>query len=163
VLHVPDACALFNLHNGGVLETAASIEDCPFLLGKAVYGEARSITEELDRLLGIEKLAWIDDAAIPASEFWRLKEQFDLGDGETECLATALHLKCRLVFDDMAARRAGIELIGEARVTGSIGLLRACVDAGTLERGVAYQAYELMKTLGGFLPNMTIDEMFPRA
>ncbi len=163
MLHVPDACALFNLHNGGVLEIAVSLNDCHFLLGKAVYGEARSIAEELNRLLDLQKLAWIDDAAIPASEFLRLKEEFDLGDGETECLSAAEHLECRLVFDDMAARRAGIELIGAERVTGSIGVLRACVDAGNLERAAAYQAYELMKTMGGFLPAMTIDAMFPPA
>jgi predicted nucleic acid-binding protein len=161
MLHVPDACALFNLHNGGVLETAVSLNDCPFLLGKAVYGEARSIAEELDRLLVLEKLTWLDDAAIPASEFFRLKEELDLGDGETECLAAALHLECKLVFDDMAARRAGFELIGEGRVTGSIGLLRACVSAGSLDRVGAYEAYGLMKTLGGFLPDMSIHDMFP--
>jgi predicted nucleic acid-binding protein len=163
VLHVPDACALLNLHHGGVLETAVSLPDSDFLLGRAVYGESRSITEELDRLLGLEKLTWVNDAAIPASEFWRLKEEYDLGDGETECLATALHVDCRLVCDDFAARSAGVELIGEARVTGSIGMLRACVDAGALERDAAYQAYELMKALGAFLPNMSIDQMFPLA
>lgn len=163
MLHVPDACALFNLHNGGVLEIALSLADCPFLLGKAVYGEARSIAEELDRLIALEKLTWVDDAAIPASEFLRLKEELDLGDGETECLAAALHLDCKLVFDDMAARRAGFELIGEARVTGSIGVLRACVSAGSLARDGAYEAYGLMKALGGFLPDMSIDDMFPPA
>jgi predicted nucleic acid-binding protein len=163
MLHVPDACALFNLHNGGVLETVVSLGDCPFILSRAVYSEARSITEELDRLIAVEKLNWIDDGAIPAAEFLRLKEEFDLGDGETECLSAALHLDCRLVFDDMAARTAGAGLIGVERVTGSIGMLRACVNAGSLERGAAYQAYELMKTMGGFLPNMSIDAMFPTA
>ena len=162
MIHVPDACALFNLHNGGVLEAAISLANCPFLIGKAVYGEARSIAEELDRMVAEDKLGWIDDAAIPASEFLRLKEELDLGDGETECLASALHIECKLVFDDIAARRAGIVLIGEPRVTGSIGMLRACVAAGTLGRDNAYEAYELMRTMGGFLPDMPIDEMFPQ-
>jgi predicted nucleic acid-binding protein len=163
MLHVPDACALFNLHNGGVLETVLSLDECSFLLGRAVYGEARSIAEELDRLLALEKLVWIDDAALPASEFLRLKEEFDLGDGETECLSAALHLECKLVFDDMAARAAGTQVVGVERITGSIGMLRACVGAGVLERAAAYHAYELMKVLGGFLPNMSIDVMFPPA
>lgn len=161
MLYVPDACVLLNLHHGGVLGTSLALSNCTFVVGKAVYGEAKTLTAELDQLFQAGDLTWIDDTAIPASEFLNLKERFDLGDGETECLAAALHLDCRLVFDDAAARRAGVELVGQDRVTGSIGLLRSCVGAGSLTRADGYAAYQLMKAVGAFLPEMSIEIMFP--
>jgi len=161
VLYVPDACALLNLHHGGVLERALVLPECSFALGKAVYGEAKTLTEELDRLLGLGMVTLLDDAQIPAAEFLRIKEEYDLGDGETECLAAAIHLECRLVFDDAAARKVGIELLGQERITGTIGLLRMCVAAGSLIAVDAYAAYRLMRAVGAFLPEMPIEEMFP--
>jgi len=43
-------------------------------------------------------------------------------------------------------------VLGESRLTGSIGLLREAVKAGLLTQAEAFAAYRLMRERGGFLP-----------
>jgi predicted nucleic acid-binding protein len=161
VPHAIDTCALLNLSNGQALELAASIPGIQLVVGTAVLAEAQSIAEELTQLIEAGQIEPLDENAIPAEGFSNLQERFDLGDGETECIAAAVHAGYNIVCDDRAARQAAVVLVGEARVTGSIGLLRQCVAHKLMSADAAYGAYERMKLLGGFLPELTREEMFP--
>ncbi len=155
-----DACALLNLTNGGVLTHALALPASSFLICNAVYAEIRSIREDLQCLIDAGILRFIDDNSISASQYLELKEKHELGDGETECIVFAISNYCTLVFDDNAARKTAHKLIGENRVTGSIGILRACVAHSLLTREEAYAAYVRMKNAGGYFPEMTIIKMF---
>jgi len=81
-------------------------------------------------------------------------EKYALGDGETECLAFASIRPFDICCDDGRARAAVNAEIGELRLTGSLGLLREAIGVKLLDQEGAFAAYELMKQLGGFLPNM---------
>jgi predicted nucleic acid-binding protein len=161
VIYLLDACALFNLTNGGVLDTVLQLPGEQFTICGSVRTEAKSIAPIVDELIEQGALTVVDDSAIDADEYLNLKETYGLGDGETECIAAALHNEHTVVFDDRAARTTAQGILGEIRVTGSIGLLRQCVGRGLLTREAAYAAYEIMKAQGGYLPNMPIEEMFP--
>ncbi len=155
-----DACALFNLTNGGVLTHALRLPASDFLICTAVEKETPTIKEILQLLAKAGAIHHIDDNAISARQFLETKEKYGLGDGETECIVFAMSNSCILVFDDLAARKTASKLIGSHRVTGSIGILQACVTHSLLTKNNAYEAYIAMKKMGGFLPAMTITEMF---
>lgn len=157
-----DSSSLFNLSNGGVLNHAIALPASDFLVCSAVNQETPTIRESLIILAEAGAIRFLDDNAISASQFLELKNKYDLGLGETECIVYATNNSCTLVVDDLAARKIAIALIGQLRVTGSIGILRQCVSHSVLERGEAYEAYIRMKEAGGYLPSMTIEEMFDR-
>jgi len=49
--------------------------------------------------------------------------------------------------------------IGPTRVTGSLGLLVRAVSARLLAPDVALAAYEQMRVRGGFLPELTAEDL----
>lgn len=155
-----DACALLNLSNGKVLDCALALPASGFLLCNAVNKETPTIRENLELLVQQGAFHQIDDTEISASQFLEIKGKYNLGDGETECIVFASNHSCTLVFDDLAARKVAIKLIGASRVTGSIGILRKCVTHSLLTKEDAYKSYLAMKAMGGYLPEMTISEMF---
>lgn len=159
--HAIDSCALLNLHNGQVLEVATALPNVRLAVGDSVRSEVQSIADIVDQLIASGAIEVLDESSIPANGFLQLKEQFDLGDGETECIAAAVYADCHIVCDDRAARQAATQVLEKDRVTGSIGILRQCVAANLISRDDAYSAYERMKLLGGFLPDLTKDQMFP--
>jgi len=162
VNYLLDSCALLNLANGGVLAVALSLPNCNFYICNAVLREIVTNADYIKSLIKSGALKYIDDNQIPAGNFMELKEKYRLGDGETECLAFAMNQECELVFDDLAARKAAQSLFANRRVTGSIGILRTCVANNSLSETEAYGAYKVMKACGGFLPEMTMEEMFPK-
>ena len=156
-----DACALLNLANGGILKITLSLPGNGFFLCSVARREARSISTFLNTLIASGALRLIEDDEIPAATFLDLKERYGLGDGETECIVASMARDCALVFDDQKARRVAQELLGPARVTGSIGILRVCVTQGLLSKAEAFGAYKIMKAVGGYLPEMQLEQMFP--
>ncbi len=59
-----------------------------------------------------------------------------------------------IAIDDRKARKITKELIGDGRVTGSIGLLRMLASDGSVTPEYAFERYQCMKDLGGFLPDL---------
>lgn len=161
MIYVVDASALLNLSNGQVLENVLGLPNCSFAFGSLVHEEIPTLAGELAQFLSAGMVTRLDDLLLPAAEFLRMKDQYRLGDGETECLIAARSLNATLVADDQAARRVAIGYLGAKRITGTIGLLRICVGRGRVAKVNAYEAYRMMKAHGGFLPEMGIDEMFP--
>lgn len=149
-----DASTLINLANGEVLTVVLSVPSVRFLLSSAVREESKSIVNAIDIAITSGMLGQVNDDLISLDAFQAAKQQTGLGDGETECILAAGQMGCHLACDDMAARSAAAKALGADRVRGSIGLLQMAVDAGLLGSEAAFQAYELMKARGGFLPEL---------
>lgn len=94
---------------------------------------------------------------LSANKFSDVLKLYDLGLGETECIALAEQQDLCVCTDDKAARRAAIKHLGESRVLGSLALTRACVCHRLLTAGDAFMAYETMKACGAFLPVIPSD------
>ncbi|MGS1063513.1 hypothetical protein [Burkholderia glumae] len=150
-----DASTLINLANGEVLTVILSLPGVRFLLSGAVREESKSIVDAIDVAITSGVLGQVNDDLISLDAFRAAKQQMGLGDGETECILAAAQMGCCLACDDLAARSVAAKALGTDLVRGSIGLLRMAVDAGLLDREAAFQAYELMKTRGGFLPELS--------
>jgi predicted nucleic acid-binding protein len=154
VIVVVDACTLINLANGEVLSEILQLPDVEFQVSAIVRRESRTISDAIDVAVCSGRLALVDDALISVSDFIRVKNEFELDDGETECILAAQALACTIACDDAAARKAIIGLIGESRLTGSIGLLRLAIAEGLISREIAAESYQLMRQRGGFLPSV---------
>ncbi len=79
-----------------------------------------------------------------------------LSEGETECLATAIAEATLVVAsDDRRARAVALAVLGGGRVTGSLGLLRKCVETARMTAEEAFHRYTVMVEGGAFLPTIT--------
>lgn len=161
---VLDACAFMNLVNSGCLPLALTLDDVRYAVSSAVRREVISEAGFLSALIDAGAIAFIDDSQIPADMYLELKAEYELGDGETEIICVAkIDQAAVVVVDDRKARTAASTELGEKRVTGSIGILRRCVARDLIGKEDAYNGYLRMKNLGGYLPELSIDECFPQS
>lgn len=161
MIFVLDTCSLINLCNGGILLTVLGLPNKSFYIGPSVGLEAKSLVNQLNPIIGAGLLLQLDSEEISAVKFLDFKTRFRLGDGETESMTGAFQFGYNIVCDDAAARKAASELLGDGRVTGSIGLLRLCVKEGVLTADAGVEAYRLMLKGGAFLPRLSPQELFP--
>jgi predicted nucleic acid-binding protein len=154
VIRILDASTLLNLANGEVLSTILRLPGTTFQVSAVVRDESRSIAHAIDMAVAAGRLALVDDRLISVAQFLRAKAEWQLDNGETECLLAAAAIGCSVACDDKAARRVIKKTLGEQRLTGSIGLLREAVKAGLLSQAEAFTAYNLMRERGGFLPEI---------
>ncbi len=153
-----DASTVINLVNGGVFNAVLGIEGVEFQIGSLVKDEASSAAEVLDLELAKGSLTLADDGLVPYSAFLAAKNDMGLGDGETECILIASLTQSRIACDDGRARKAAIRRLGhEALVTGSLGLMQRACNQGLISPEAAYLAYEEMRKLGGYLPQIETD------
>ena len=150
-----DASTLLNLANGEVLSKILRLPGVTFQVSAVVRDESRTIAQAIDAAVAVERLALVDDRLIGVAQFLRAKAEWQLDNGETECILAAAAVGCSVACDDKAARKVISKTLGEKRLTGSIGLLREAVKAGLLTRPEAFAAYRLMRERGGFLPEIT--------
>ena len=80
-----------------------------------------------------------------------------LGPGERTCLAVAAQRKGMLASDDLHARRAATRL--GVPITGTIGILAACVRRGYLALAEANRLLEAMIAAGYRSPIMSLDQL----
>jgi len=153
-----DASSLINLIHGEILETVLSLTGHTFWLGPQVKSECGPDEEQLQLLIGAGSIELADDNDLPVNIFVELLARYDLGDGETECLAFAENdTQYTVCSDDGAARDAVSQRFGTARVIGGLFLIRECVRQRLITADQARAVYELMKTRGGFLPDLPDD------
>jgi predicted nucleic acid-binding protein len=153
-----DASSLINLIHGEALETVLGLADHTFSLGPQVKSECGPDEERLELLIQAGTITLADDSRLPANTFVELLALYELGDGETECLAFADNDHDYIVCsDDGAARYAGSQRFGANRVIGSLFLIRECARQRRITADQARAVYELMKTRGGFLPDLPDD------
>ncbi len=158
---VLDASTLINLDNGDVLAEVLSLPGLSFQISPEVLRESRTVTKAIKAAVKRGDLAWVDDTAIDAEEYEGALSVWDLGPGETECILAAKTLGCSVACDDGAARKVIEREIGLLRMTGTIGLLRKAIAAGTLTADEAFTAYQHMKRQGGFLPELSLADLEP--
>lgn len=105
-------------------------------------------------LIAAENIRQLDEREIDGERFLELLDQFNLGPGETECLAAAETLNYTVCTDDRLARKAVADLFGMDRRIGTARLLRWSVEVDLMACVEAQQRFETMKQEGGFLPNL---------
>ena len=151
-----DASSAINLHRSGLLELVMQLTAVGFVfhVGFIVIGECADMREWLDEQASKGLLAVIPDDALTPDEFAAFLSLYELGSGETECIALAKKLDLSVCTDDKAARRAAEEQLGKDRVIGSLRLLRECVCQGLLTPEAACAGYETMRASGAFLPSV---------
>ncbi|MBN8747173.1 MAG: hypothetical protein J0I65_06650 [Variovorax sp.] len=149
---VLDASTLINLVNGEVLAAALSLPGHDFQVSGVVRQESKTVAAALEAAVDSGALAWVDDSMISANQFSEAKADWQLDDGETECILAGHALGCVVASDDLAARKVVISKLGGGRLLGSIGLLRLAILEELLEPEEAFAAYKLMVARGGFLP-----------
>lgn len=156
MIRILDASTLLNLANGEVLSKVLHLPGISFQVSGVVRDESRTVAQAIDAAVAVGRLALVDDKLISVSRFLRAKAEWELDNGETECILAAAEIGSSVACDDKAARKVIMKVLGEDRLTGSIGLLREAVKAGLLTQAEAFVAYCLMRERGGFLP--AIDE-----
>ena len=151
---VLDASSSINLHRSGLLEVVLTLSSFGyvFYLGYIVRDECGELKEFLDVQARRGSLTMLPDNALTSQQFADVLSLYDLGLGETECIASGKQLGLSVCTDDRAARKAAAKHIGEDRVLGSLRLIRECVCRGLISAHDAFRAYETMKARGAFLP-----------
>jgi predicted nucleic acid-binding protein len=150
-----DACSLINLGNAGALDVTCRLARCRFWVCPGVIIECRA--ELAARLFALQAegvIGFITDAEMPAARVLELLDQYGLGAGETESIAACEARNYALCSDDGPARRLAGQLLGPPRVTGSLRLLRWCVEEQLVQCEMAFSFFGAMLARGGFLPSM---------
>ena len=154
---VLDASTLINLANGEVLDTILRLPGLEYHVSTVVRRESRTVAAAIDTAVAEGRLILVDDSIIPIGAFIAAKDQFDLDDGETECVIAAQVMGAVVACDDAAGRQVVRDILGVSRLKGTIGLLRMAVDEGLLDAEAASTAYSLMRSRGGYLPPLASD------
>lgn len=150
---IGDTCGVINTFKAGALDVVFLLENYEFILGPAVISESVQLREVLVRHLEEGRVSTADENLISATAVASISGTYNLGVGESECIAM-----CRaedglgLWSDDRRARSVAAGLLGPHRVIGTFDLLRACVVQNLLSPLDAYTAYELARSRGAFLP-----------
>jgi predicted nucleic acid-binding protein len=154
-----DASSIINLINGDVLQRVATIPGIILCISDGLLE-----TEILDDVQKIMVETMINDgkvvlleSSISLSEYIGLKEKYDLGSGETECIALGRVHGYAICSDDWKARQAAATELGTPNVTGSLFLLKEAVKTSLMTCDEAKKSFQLMKHKGGFLPNISDD------
>lgn len=158
---VLDASTLINLDNGDVLAVVLSLPSRTFQISPEVMRESRTVADGIKAAVERGDIDWVDDTAIDAEEYEDALAIWELGPGETECILAAKALGCLVACDDGAARKVIKREIGVPRMTGTVGLLRETVVAGLITADEAFEAYQQMKRMGGFLPTLSMADFKP--
>jgi len=145
-----DSCTLIILDKGGVLEKVFALGGHEFFVGSFVKDECGTL---LDSYLQQGILKRLPDERLSLHDFVDLLGRYDLGYGETECIAFCISEGLSLCSDDARARKAAEIELGASRVVGTLYLLRECVRSNLLTKAEAVLAYEQMKVRGAFLPD----------
>lgn len=149
-----DASTLINLANGEVFAEIVSLPGRQFMVSEVVRQESKTVSNAINAAVQRGDLEWVDADLIDFDEFKVALEAWGLGEGETECILAAQAMNCRVACDDGAARKIISRAIPNFPFTGSIGLLKEAVSAGILSPEQAYDAFNLMKSRGGYLPDL---------
>lgn len=154
-----DASSIINLINGDMLQRTATIPAMSFYVGDGLL-ETEILNDfqkiMLDTLIADGKIGLLE-TSISLSEYVKLKDKYDLGSGETECIALCRSYRYIICSDDKKARKAASAELGESNVIGSLFILKEAVKHEIVTCNAAKESFALMKHKGGFLPNIPVD------
>ena len=150
---VLDACSIINLFNGGCFDKVLGLNHSFYigdmLLDQEIVPDFQKVI--LQALIDKNKIQ-ILPSNLSLAEYLQFKNKYNLGIGETECLALCKNNGYNICTDDKKAREcSGVEL-GQSKVVGSLFLLKESVKAAILNCVEAIDSYKLMRKKGGFLP-----------
>lgn len=157
---VVDTCSLLNWVNGGAFDAIVSLPVTLYVVGPLVESESTTIAQTLAQHFGSGKLVRLRNEDLDAVAFLELIDKYGLGEGETECLAHALVSSDLIVCtDDRKARGVVTALIGQPRLTGTIGLLLRCFRNGAIKTEELLRSHEMMVEAGAFLPKIRAEDL----
>lgn len=118
---VLDACSIINLINGDVLQKVILLNDKRFYVGEYLYDEEiLDISQKLKvQTLVQNSCITLLQSTITLTQFSILKNKYDLGNGETECIAICKNTGYFIATDDKKARSNASTELGGAKVIGS--------------------------------------------
>ena len=150
---IGDTCGVINAFKAGALDVLLLLEGHKFVLGPAVMAECVQLREVVQGHVNAGRLSTPDDGMIAATTVASISGNYNLGIGESECIAIC-QVDAELAFwsDDRRARSVATALLGANRVVGLADLLRASTAQGLISPLDAYTAYELARSRGAFLP-----------
>jgi hypothetical protein len=150
---IGDTCGVINAFKAGALDVVLLLDDHTFMLGPAVISESLQLGDVVQGHLDAGRLVTADDGSVAATTVASISGSYNLGIGESECIAIC-QVDPDLTFwsDDRRARMVASTLLGADRVVGTADLLCACVAQGLMNPLDAYTAYELARSRGAFLP-----------
>lgn len=158
---VLDTCSIVNMTNSNGHELICSLP-YKFYIGPIVYGECtKQPCPELEQLILEGKIIVLNGNIFPVSLFASLSIKYNLGDGETECICYGKALNYNVCSDDKRARNSITEELTSDYLVGSIGLLRIATEKVLIDCTQAYGMYQIMKSRGAFLPNLTANYFCP--
>jgi len=157
---VLDACTIINLINGKILDKIISIPRLLIFVGDNLLEQEIYLNLPqrviIESLIQSKKITLLE-SDVTLNEFTKLKKVYDLGDGETECIALCKKHGYAIATDDKRARMSAKIELGEAKIVGSLFFLREAVRNEVIECEDALASFKLMKKHGGFLPNLDKD------
>lgn len=149
-----DSSSVINLVNAGALQLVCGLNDIEWWLPPAVVDECgltcAAVTLKLQQR-GL--INFLDDNRVDAERFLALLDAYNLGAGETECVAIAADTDYHVCCDDRRARLMATRIIGADRVFGTVRLLRWCVEQRRIDCTEARSLLRAMRECGGFLPD----------
>jgi len=117
-------------------------------------GENYAQVKEMAQLGKIQLISGDD---VLASEVSVIAVRYNIGLGESECIAIGKKFSYDVASDDRKARLAVCSELGSNRIIGSLGLLKMAVQEGLLTPAAAFDVYKAMVSAGGFLPRIKPD------
>jgi len=151
-----DSSSLINVIKGNCVDQICQLKDMKYYIGNIVIREC-SVDEYEKRVInGLIKNGKLISANhnVPLKEFLKIKNNFKIGNGESESIALCNELGFSLLCDDRKARECGKKILGKEKVFGSLYLLKRCVDESMMECTQANNFYREMESKGGFLPDL---------
>ncbi|MGE0567308.1 MAG: hypothetical protein AB7O73_05110, partial [Bacteroidia bacterium] len=143
-------------------ETVLNLVNTTINISQAVYKEIAKIESqkiEVDKQVSAAKLGiWKQN--INVGLLSHLFDTYSLGDGETESTAICIENSFSLCCDDKKARSAAQKEITDARLMGSLRLLKHAVIENIIKCTDAQISYIEMKVKGGFLPKNVENNYF---
>jgi predicted nucleic acid-binding protein len=154
-----DASSVINLINSG--RANASLRGLPSVarVTPEVKREtdANSDTGNATQILMGDGLLESEPEIVSFAELEGLIFASSLGAGECETILSCSKTGRTVCCDDKKARKLAIEMLGDEKLTGSIGLLKHKVTEGTLTADEALEAVQQMVHRGAFLPQVNVE------
>ncbi len=159
---VLDACSIMNLINGNCLDKVLQLPNHRFFIGDMLFEQ--ELLNDFQKLIVQacidEGLITILESKASYSAFNLLKQKYQLGLGETECILLCKTQGYIICTDDRKARLCSTGELGKECVVGSLYMLKECVGYNLISCDDSILAYCAMINKGGFLPKQMTKAYF---
>ncbi len=154
-----DACSVINMVNAGIIKKLKLINGYSFYIGRLVLEECLDIEkrEVIERCLSDGVVNFMNED-LSISEFSSVSNKYNLGKGESECIAYLAKKGTIVCTDDNKARKCIERDFGKDYYFGSLYVLRELVRQKLITCDESIKGHAIMVISGAFLPK--IDESY---